>query len=103
LPTQPNLQPPITSVARALEYKQQLQALDSRVEYLMTLYLSPDLTPQTIAEAAKAGITGRAGRLLCALGDGQATMQYNMCGLCVRTCRGEVVPARGDDQQRERD
>lgn len=45
-------------MAQALEYKQRLQALDPSVEYLMTLYLTPDITPETIAEAAKVGIVG---------------------------------------------
>ncbi|KAI1157853.1 Dihydroorotase [Nemania serpens] len=54
----PNLQPPITSVAAALEYKSRLQAIDPRVNYLMSLYLHPSVTPDVIAEAAKAGIAG---------------------------------------------
>ncbi|KAI0206533.1 dihydroorotase [Astrocystis sublimbata] len=54
----PNLQPPVTSVAAALEYKSQLQALEPEVNYLMSLYLHPSITPEVIAEAAKAGIAG---------------------------------------------
>lgn len=41
-----------------MEYKAQLQKLDPRVEYLMTLYLSPELTPHEIRKAKKAGIVG---------------------------------------------
>ncbi|KAI2626179.1 dihydroorotase [Xylaria nigripes] len=54
----PNLQPPVTSVAAALEYKSRLQAIEPEVNYLMSLYLHPSITPDVIAEAAKAGIAG---------------------------------------------
>ncbi|KAK0190715.1 Dihydroorotase [Armillaria mellea] len=54
----PNLKPPITSTDQALEYKAELQQLDPHVEYLMTLYLSPELTPDEIRKAKKAGIAG---------------------------------------------
>jgi dihydroorotase len=35
-----------------------LEALDDRIQYLMTLYLSPALTPDEVRKAAKAGISG---------------------------------------------
>lgn len=35
-----------------------MQAIDSSVTYLMTLYLHPTITPETIIEAKKAGISG---------------------------------------------
>ncbi|KAF8220360.1 Dihydroorotase [Tricholoma matsutake] len=54
----PNLKPPIKTTAQALEYKAELEKLDPSVEYLMTLYLSPDLTPDEIRKAKKAGIVG---------------------------------------------
>ncbi|KAI1308162.1 Dihydroorotase [Xylaria venustula] len=54
----PNLQPPVTSVAAALQYKSQLQLIEPEVNYLMSLYLHPSVTPDVIAEAAKAGIAG---------------------------------------------
>ncbi|RPD67118.1 Dihydroorotase [Lentinus tigrinus ALCF2SS1-7] len=54
----PNLKPPITNTEQALLYRAQLQAIDPAVEYLMTLYLSPELTPEEIRKAAAAGITG---------------------------------------------
>ncbi|KZV65811.1 Dihydroorotase [Peniophora sp. CONT] len=54
----PNLTPPITTTDQALEYKKKLQAVDPDVEYMMTLYLSPDLTPDEIRKAHKAGIAG---------------------------------------------
>lgn len=40
-------------------YKAQLQAIDPTIEYLMTLYLSPDLTPDEIRKAKRAGIVGQ--------------------------------------------
>ncbi|KAG8903386.1 Dihydroorotase [Tulasnella sp. 403] len=54
----PNLKPPITNVEHALEYKKELERIDPGVEYLMTLYLSPDLTPDEIRKAKAAGIVG---------------------------------------------
>ncbi|KAJ7117341.1 hypothetical protein C8R43DRAFT_1137638 [Mycena crocata] len=54
----PNLKPPITTTAQALAYKAELEAIDPTVEYLMTLYLSPDLTPEEIVKAKEAGIAG---------------------------------------------
>ncbi|KAF4120733.1 dihydroorotase [Geosmithia morbida] len=54
----PNLQPPVTTVARALEVKAELEALEPNVKYLMSLYLHPTITPDVIDEAAAAGIAG---------------------------------------------
>ncbi|KAK9446915.1 uncharacterized protein V1518DRAFT_407465 [Limtongia smithiae] len=54
----PNLVPPVTSVSDAVAYRSRLQAVDSSITYLMTLYLSPKITPEVIHEAKKAGITG---------------------------------------------
>ncbi|KAJ2892695.1 putative dihydroorotase [Zalerion maritima] len=54
----PNLVPPVTTVSMALEYKSRLQSLDPSVNYLMTLYLHPSITPSVIREAKKAGIVG---------------------------------------------
>ncbi|KAK0651590.1 hypothetical protein B0T16DRAFT_322857 [Cercophora newfieldiana] len=55
----PNLAPrPVVSVAEALEYKRQLQALDPEVTFLMSLYLHSSITPDEIREAKKAGIAG---------------------------------------------
>ncbi|KAI0221000.1 dihydroorotase [Massospora cicadina] len=54
----PNLQPPIKTTQEALDYKAQLEALNPKVKYLMSLYLSPELTPAEIHKAAKAGIVG---------------------------------------------
>lgn len=55
---QPNLIPPISSTARALEYRDTLIKISPEVEWLMTLYLGPDITPDEIRKAAKAGIKG---------------------------------------------
>lgn len=52
---QPNLVPPITTVDQALAYHSRLSALDSSVSYLMTLYLSPAVTPAVISAAAATG------------------------------------------------
>ncbi|KAF8529002.1 Dihydroorotase [Hysterangium stoloniferum] len=54
----PNLKPPITTTAQALAYKKELEAIDPGIDYLMTLYLSPDITPDEIRKASKAGIVG---------------------------------------------
>jgi dihydroorotase len=44
-------------------YKAELEAIDSSVEYLMTLYLSPDLTPDEVRKAKKAGVVGEIGAI----------------------------------------
>jgi len=54
----PNLQPPITTTDQALAYKRSLQSIDPSIEYLMTLYLSPTLSPTEIYKAKQAGIVG---------------------------------------------
>ncbi|KAH6894097.1 dihydroorotase [Thelonectria olida] len=54
----PNLVPPLTSVAQVLEYQTKLRAIAPDVHYLMSLFLHPSVTPEVIAEASKAGITG---------------------------------------------
>jgi len=54
----PNLQPPIRTTDEALAYKKILQEIDPSVEYLMTLYLSPSLTPEEVKKAKQAGIVG---------------------------------------------
>ena len=59
--TQPNLVPPLTSTAAAVAYKQELERLAPDVEFLMTLYLHPEVTPEEIRKAAKAGIKGASG------------------------------------------
>ncbi|KAJ5901525.1 dihydroorotase [Penicillium taxi] len=54
----PNLVPPITTVDRALDYQKRLQAIEPNVNYLMSLYLHETITPETIIDAKKRGITG---------------------------------------------
>ncbi|KAJ3511549.1 hypothetical protein NLJ89_g4033 [Agrocybe chaxingu] len=54
----PNLKPPIVNTEQALAYKAELERIDPDVEYLMALYLSPELTPDEIRKAKKAGIVG---------------------------------------------
>lgn len=41
-----------------LAYKQRLQAIDPHVNYLMSLYLHPSITPETVHQAKAAGIAG---------------------------------------------
>ncbi|KAJ4149789.1 dihydroorotase [Fusarium falciforme] len=54
----PNLLPPLTSVEQVLEYKSKLTAITKDVNFLMSLYLHPSVTPEVIEQAAAAGITG---------------------------------------------
>ncbi|OCF58452.1 dihydroorotase, homodimeric type [Kwoniella mangroviensis CBS 10435] len=54
----PNLVPPLTSTDAVLTYKAELERLDPSIQWLMTLYLHPDVTPEEIRKAAKAGISG---------------------------------------------
>jgi dihydroorotase len=60
---QPNLTPPITTTDQALEYKATLEKIDPETEFLMTLYLSPNLTPGEVRKAKASGIVG--GSVLC--------------------------------------
>jgi dihydroorotase len=52
----PNLIPPLTTVSAVKGYHARLAAIDPSIRYLMTLYLHPDITPQTICEARDSGI-----------------------------------------------
>ncbi|KAK5992333.1 putative dihydroorotase [Cladobotryum mycophilum] len=54
----PNLVPPITTVEQALDYKSKLEGITKNVHFLMSLFLHPSITPEVIAQAAAAGITG---------------------------------------------
>lgn len=42
-----------------LAYKADLERIDPNVEWLMTLYLHPEVTPDEIRKAAKAGVKGK--------------------------------------------
>lgn len=50
--------PPVTTVQAALDYRQRLRSIEPNVNYLMSLYLHPSITPDTIRQAKKAGIVG---------------------------------------------
>ena len=50
--------PPLTNVEAVLDYKKRLEAIEPNVNFLMSLYLHPDITPETIKQAKKDGITG---------------------------------------------
>ncbi|KAH9835955.1 Translation factor GUF1, mitochondrial [Teratosphaeria destructans] len=54
----PNLVPPITTVKHCLDYKSRLESLEPNVTFLMSLYLHPHISPETVREAKAAGITG---------------------------------------------
>lgn len=54
----PNLVPPITTVARAVQYGSTLKELDPQTKFLMSLYLSPSITPEVIRDAKAHGIAG---------------------------------------------
>jgi len=54
----PNTTPPIAGAADALRYRDALRAVAPEVEFLMTLYLLPSLTPEGVKRAAPRGIFG---------------------------------------------
>ena len=54
----PNLNPPIVDVDQAIAYRSRLEKLEPKVTFLMTLYLYPSITPETIRRAKEAGIVG---------------------------------------------
>ncbi|ODQ63049.1 Dihydroorotase [Nadsonia fulvescens var. elongata DSM 6958] len=54
----PNLNPPIVTPKHALAYKAELQALSPTTTFLMSMYLSPSITPEMVFEAAKSGVSG---------------------------------------------
>ena len=54
----PNLNPPIVNVDQAIAYRSRLEKLEPRVTFLMTLYLHPSITPETIRRAREAGVVG---------------------------------------------
>ncbi|KAJ1910854.1 dihydroorotase [Mycoemilia scoparia] len=54
----PNLTPPIVTGEQAMEYKARLEELAPGVQFIMTLYMNPKLTPEEIHKSAKLGVTG---------------------------------------------
>lgn len=51
----PNLRPPVQTAAAAVEYKAKLEKLAPNVQFLMSLYLGPDLTVEELERAAASG------------------------------------------------
>lgn len=54
----PNLLPPLTLPEHAVAYLATLEALEPRIKFLTTLYLSSELTPELIRTAWAAGVVG---------------------------------------------
>lgn len=54
----PNTIPPISQTLDAVTYLSQLQKIAPQTQFLTTLYLSPQLNPDEIRKAAKAGVKG---------------------------------------------
>lgn len=56
----PNLVPPLTSVTDALAYRDRLQKQDQtgKINFLMTLYLHENITPDHVRLAKAQGIVG---------------------------------------------
>ncbi len=54
----PNTVPPISNTEQAMAYKAELERIAPATQWLMTLYLSPALTPEEIRKASKAGVRG---------------------------------------------
>lgn len=52
----PNLQPPITHISQAYHYHETLTRLAPGIKFLLSLFLHPSMTPETIAEAARSEI-----------------------------------------------
>lgn len=54
----PNLIPPLTKTEAAVAYREQLQSLCPETRFLVTLFLSPELTVEEVRKAHAAGIKG---------------------------------------------
>lgn len=54
----PNLVPPLTTTDAAVKYRETLQKLCPDTHFLMTLFLSPELTVEEVRRAHAAGIKG---------------------------------------------
>ncbi|KAF4657890.1 hypothetical protein FOL47_008253 [Perkinsus chesapeaki] len=54
----PNTNPPITTSAMAKRYKEELEAIDPEVTYLMMLYLSPNIDVNDLVAAQRNGVIG---------------------------------------------
>lgn len=51
----PNLQPPVTTLEKVLDYKKFLEKISPKTTFLMSFYLSSELTPYLIHQAAQQG------------------------------------------------
>ncbi|EDO16115.1 hypothetical protein Kpol_1001p27 [Vanderwaltozyma polyspora DSM 70294] len=51
----PNLQPPVTTLDRVIAYKSELEKIAPETTFLMSFYLSSELTPELIHKAASVG------------------------------------------------
>lgn len=54
----PNTTPPLATVDQALAYRNALEAVEPRVQYLVTLFLTPALTAAEVRRAAASGVVG---------------------------------------------
>lgn len=54
----PNLVPPLTTTSSAVAYRSTLQSLAPETRFLMTLFLSPELTVEEVRKAHAEGIKG---------------------------------------------
>ncbi|PLW23040.1 hypothetical protein PCASD_11033 [Puccinia coronata f. sp. avenae] len=54
----PNIGPPLTTVEMATSYRDTLQSLEPSIQFFVSLYLSPSLTPDEIRKAKVCGIAG---------------------------------------------
>ncbi|EGW32100.1 uncharacterized protein SPAPADRAFT_61178 [Spathaspora passalidarum NRRL Y-27907] len=52
----PNLVPPITTKKQVVDYKKKLEELSPSTTFLMSFYLSKELTPELIEECAREGL-----------------------------------------------
>lgn len=52
----PNLQPPVTTKEQVIKYKETLSELSPDTQFLMSLYLCNDLTPELVEDCAKLGL-----------------------------------------------
>ena len=54
----PNTDPPVTSIAHVKAYKQELEDCGSGLQFLLTMYLCPDLEQVDLLAAKEAGVVG---------------------------------------------
>jgi len=52
----PNTDPPITTVEQVVAYRRELEACGTGLDFLLTLYLCPDLTPALLHDAQAEGV-----------------------------------------------